>query len=129
MQQIPGLYIAPSPLGGRGVFTSVPIMPGEIIEVCQIIKVPPEELQILHRLVLHDYYFLWGKNLDAAAIALGNGSLYNHKEIANAEFELDLMYETIDFLCIKQIEAGEEITVNYNGGDGDHNPLWFIPAS
>lgn len=125
MHQIPGLYIAPSPLGGRGVFSSIPISKGEMVEICHIIVIPASELPVIHRSILHDYYFLWGKELSEAAIALGFGSLYNHAVIPNANFILDLHNETIDIVCISPIEAGEEITINYHGEAGDENPLWF----
>jgi SET domain-containing protein len=38
---------------------------------------------------------------------------------------LDLLNKTIDFFCIQEINAGDEITVNYNGEAGDEKPVWF----
>ncbi len=125
MHQIPGLFIAQSPLGGRGVFSSIPISKGEMIEICPIIIIPSSELPVIHRSILHDYYFLWGKDLSEAAIALGFGSLYNHAVNPNADFILDLSNQTIDIVCISTINAGEEITLNYHGEAGDDKPLWF----
>lgn len=125
MDRIPGLYITQIENKGRGVFTSIEINPGDLIEVCPIILIPKLELPIIHRTCLHDYYFLWGKNLDQCAIALGYGSIYNHSVSANANFILDLINKTIDIECIKPILAGEEIVLNYHGEDGNKDDLWF----
>jgi uncharacterized protein len=124
MQRIPGLYIAETDFG-RGVFTSIPIAEGDLIEVCPVIVIPKRELPIIHKTILHDYYFLWGNDLEDCAIALGNGSLYNHRLNPNANFILDLQNNTIDIEAIMPIEAGEEITLNYNGEPGDEGELWF----
>jgi len=125
MHQIPGLFITHSSDKGRGVFTSIDITEGDVIEVCPVIIVPRAELPIIHKSVLHDYYFLWGEHMDECAIALGFGSLYNHEIYPNANFILDIENETIDIVAIKGIKSGEEITLNYNGEPGDETTLWF----
>jgi uncharacterized protein len=125
MHQIPGLYIVDTVARGRGVYTSIDIAEGDIIEICPVIKIPKAQLPIIHKTILHDYYFLWGTNMDECAIALGFGSLYNHELHANANFILDLENDTIDIVAVKNIEAGTEITLNYNGEPGDEGALWF----
>jgi uncharacterized protein len=125
MHQIPGLYIIDNGLKGRSVFTSGPISLSDIIEVCPVIIIPKQELPIIHKTTLHDYYFLWGEDMDDAAIALGYGSLYNHAVNANANFILDITNLTIDIVAVRDIKPGEEITINYHGEPGDSSPLWF----
>jgi len=125
MNQRPGLYIAHSEGKGRGVFTSKPIEPGEMIEICPVLIIPKVELPIIHKTILHDYYFLWGEELEQCAIALGFGSIYNHELHPNANFILDIFNKTIDIEAIKPIEAGEEITLNYHGEPGNSDELWF----
>ncbi len=125
MNQRPGLYIAHSEGKGRGVFTSQSIGKGEVIEVCPVLIIPKVELPIIHKTVLHDYYFLWGEDLEECAIALGFGSIYNHELHPNANFILDIFNKTIDIEAIKPIEAGEEITLNYHGEPGNKDELWF----
>lgn len=125
MQKLPHIFFAPSALSGRGVFTSEPILEGTLIEICPVIIIPEAELPIIHQTTLHDYYFFWGEEEKECAIALGFGSLYNHSYDANAEYILDLEENTIDFYCVKDIEAGDEITVNYNGLPDDTMPVWF----
>ena len=125
MLQIPGLYIADTPSKGRGVFTVQDISEGDIIEVCHVIIIPKSELPIIHKTVLHDYYYLWGEDLDQCVICLGLGSLYNHDVKPNANFILDFENATIDFIAIEDISAGSEITINYHGEAGDATSLWF----
>lgn len=110
---------------GRGVYTSIPVSAGDVIEVSPVIVIPRSELPIIHKTVLHDYYFLWGHEHEMAAIALGYGSLYNHATFPNATFILDVENKTIDIEAIKDIQPGEEITLNYLGESGSEGDLWF----
>jgi hypothetical protein len=123
--RLTSIFVASTPDKGKAVFTIEPIAKGTIIEICQIIKIPKAELPIIHKTVLHDYYFLWGEDLDNAAIALGYGSIYNHALNPNANFILDFIVDTIEFEAIRDIEAGEEITVNYHGEPGAEDEVWF----
>ena len=125
MQQIPGLFVKEIESKGKGVFTNEDIQEGDLIEVCNIIAIPSHEVPILHRTVLHDYYFSWGDGMDEAVIALGLGSIYNHAVDSNADFILDFEHNTIDIVAISDIKKGEEITLNYHGEKGDETPLWF----
>jgi SET domain-containing protein len=38
---------------------------------------------------------------------------------------MDFVHETIDFYCVRDIEAGDEITVNYNGDPDNNTKVWF----
>lgn len=125
MHQVPGLFISRTDHAGRGVFTRQSLNEGDLIEICPVITIPKSQLPVIHKTVLHDYYFLWGEQLDECAIALGLGSLYNHKQFPNANFILDLEHKTIDIVAIRDISAGEEITINYHGEPGSEDPLWF----
>jgi len=123
MLQIPGLYILKTEKRGRGVFTSIGIQKGDVIEICPLIIIPPEEVNVIHQTVLHDYYFLWEEPIDSACLALGFGSLYNHSKGNNAEVFMDLETQEIEFRACKQIKAGEEIFIDYN--DGSKSAVWF----
>jgi len=125
LQRLSGLYIALTDHRGRGVFCAHDITEGDLIEICPIIILPKDELDIIHKTSLHDYYFLWGEERDIPAIALGNGSIYNHETHPNADFILDFEDNTIEIVAIKSINAGEEITINYHGEPGNTDTLWF----
>lgn len=107
------------------MFTAEPIEKGSLIEICPVIVLPKKEVPVIHGTRLHDYYFLWGRELKQAAIALGYGSLYNHAVHSNAHYELNLSDNTIEIYAVEDIPAGAEITVNYNGEPGDDALVWF----
>ncbi len=125
MQHIPTLFITHSPLGGRGVFVGEDLPVGSVIEVCPVIIISESDKKKIHETFLHDYYFLWGTDEKRAAIALGYGSLYNHSYTPNAQFTAIEEDESIVIESILPIEAGSEITINYNGDASDQSPLWF----
>lgn len=125
MQAIPSLYIAPSDLGGRGVFSAADIPAGSVIEVSPVITMPISERPHLDETALYDYYFIWGEEDDQLAIVLGYGSMYNHSYEPNAQYAPDYEGNTLDFYALRDIKAGEEITVNYNGDPSEHDELWF----
>ncbi|MCM3717555.1 SET domain-containing protein [Fictibacillus phosphorivorans] len=110
---------------GRGIFATSKIQKGELIHQAPVIVCPGTEYVKLQKTTLRDYYFNWGENYDHVAIALGYGSLFNHSYTPNAVFENNLTEETVDFFALKDIKAGEEILVNYNGDPNDKGPLWF----
>jgi SET domain-containing protein len=122
----PSLYIAPSKLGGRGVFAGTSIKKGDLIEICPVILLKEGEAAILDTTTLYDYYFLWGDESERSVIALGYGSLYNHFCPSNADYFMDFDAETIDIVAVRYIEAGDEITINYNGDPKNAEPTWFM---
>lgn len=124
MLHIQGLYIAHSESKGRGVYTAELISQGSVIEVCPVIVIPEATRSILHRTVIHDYYFEWGEDRKSAAIALGYGSLYNHDSDANAHIIFDFESQEIIFEATKDINPGTEICIDYRGQDGG-GLLWF----
>ena len=71
---------------------------------------------------LNKYFYIWNRN--AVAVSLGYGSLYNHSYRPNARY-VDLAGRTKLFTAIRDIAAGEEITVNYNGEPEDETPVGF----
>jgi hypothetical protein len=77
--------------------------------------------------VLYDYTFSFGANLEDAAIALGFGSLYNHSSRPNATYIKCFEDRAIDFVALRDIKAGEEITVFYRSLSEGLAPLWFEP--
>lgn len=125
MQQIPSLYITDSHLGGRGVFSSSPIPKGSIIEIAPVLVIPGAQRENLDQTIIHDYYFIWGDEDQQAALILGNGSIYNHSFDPNAEYRADFAGQTMSFFALENIEAGIEITVNYNGNPDGKGKFWF----
>ena len=110
---------------GRGIFSTKSYQTGDTIEESPVIVLNESDTEIIDNTLLYDYYFSWGKSSKKAAIALGNGSLFNHSYTPNAKYIKKLNRNIIKFVAIKPIENGEEILVNYNGSPNSKKLLWF----
>jgi len=110
---------------GRGVFAQRRIAQGEVIECVPVIVLSDPQWQIIEQTTLKDYYYAWG---DGIALALGFAALYNHSYTPNAVYIKHIEEQTVEFVALRDIEAGEEITVNYNGRPDDLSPVWFTPV-
>lgn len=110
---------------GRGIFALRKIREGETIEKAPIVAVPEKDVAHLDATVLGDYYFLWGEDEKQAALLLGLCSLCNHSYEPNARFVLHPDQQTIEFVALRDIAEGEEVTTNYNGDPESRKPVWF----
>jgi uncharacterized protein len=107
---------------GRGVFATRDIRKGDFIEEAAVIVISKTEWKHMRGSILSNYVFRWGED---KALALGFGSIYNHSYTPNARYFTNIKNQSIDFYARKDIQAGEEITVNYNGDPANLSPLWF----
>lgn len=107
----------------RGVFATKDINKGELIHQAPVIPYPNEEHVHIEKTLLADYAFEYGKN--HTALLLGYGMLFNHSYQPNATYEINFPNHTFDFFAYRDIKAGEEILINYNGDVDDDDPLWF----
>ncbi len=95
------------PVKGRGVYAAEKISSGQIIEVCQLILLDFSEVGPK----LEGYVFDFSPK--KAALALGNGSLYNHNNRPNTKAYMDSKKKLLTFKALKDIDIGQEITINY----------------
>lgn len=114
-----------SPNKGRGVFALRNIAGGKLIERAPVLFVPAQEWSYLRNTILDNYCFRIGPNQEHAALAMGYGSLYNHSYTPNAIYDVKDEEMIVQFNALKDIRAGEEITVNYNRDPRDRSPVWF----
>jgi uncharacterized protein len=110
---------------GRGVFATRRIAAGRLIEEAPVVVIPNDELPYLDRIALQDYYFLWGPDDRAGAIAFGLCSICNHSVEPNCEQIRRYDTQTMCLVALRDIDEGEELTINYNGSQEDDRPLWF----
>lgn len=113
------LEVRQSPGKGRGVFAKIDIAKGETFERVPVLVFETSDLETSD---LMDYAFIWGKK--TIAIALGYGSLYNHSFTPNARY-YDGPGRTKVFMAIKNIKAGDEILINYNGDPKSREKVEF----
>jgi SET domain-containing protein len=119
------IELGASPGRGRGVFARATIAAGETIETAPVIVLPNAHYVLIEDTVLYNYMFGWGPERIDGALALGWGSLYNHSYAPNARYVRHMDAGRLDFVALRDIAAGEEITVNYNGEPDNMTPVWF----
>ena len=114
---------------GRGVFAARPFAAGELVEVCPVVLLR-KPYEALHK-ELKTVVFHWEVPEGAAAtqaLALGYGSLYNHASPSNLRYETDAQALVIRLVAVRNVEAGEELTINYNADGGapvSEEDWWF----
>ncbi|MDC0262264.1 SET domain-containing protein [Planctomycetaceae bacterium] len=104
---------------GRGVFARQLIPAGTVIEIAPVLVISEDDMESTE---LAGHCFLWSKG--KVGLPLGYGALYNHSYEPNAEY-LDRAPQTKVYRAIRNIVAGEEITINYNGTPNDRSPVGF----
>ena len=119
------IYIAGTGSMGRGVFTSAAIEKDTVIEVSPVLVMSNEERKLLDKTLLHDYIFEWGIQKEKCCMALGYVPVYNHSFRSNCEYIMDYTDNNIIIKTVRDIAAGEELFINYNGEWNDEAPLWF----
>ena len=108
---------------GRGVYARVLIPAGTVFERAPLLVMSEKEaLEGDHANVLPAYVFEYGKG--KVALALGFGSLYNHSYSPNARYD-DAGNQIKEYRALRDIERGEEITINYNGAEDVRDPVDF----
>jgi uncharacterized protein len=105
---------------GRGVFADENISKGEVIEICHLIVLNFSEVGNF----LEGYVFEYSAK--KAALALGNGSLYNHSDKANAKCFMDTQKNILFCEAKKSIKKDEEITINYGYSKSDREKFHIV---
>lgn len=120
---IPHLYIESVKDKGRGVFTAKKIAKETLIETAPVVVMTAAERKLLDQTLLHDYIFEWQG--DKCCMALGYIPVYNHSYNSNCEYFMDYDDNTMFIKAVREIAAGEELTINYNGDWNNEKKLWF----
>ena len=107
----------------RGVFATENIAKGVLFHAAPVLPYPNDEHEHIEKTLLADYAFEYGAN--HTAILLGYGMLFNHSYTPNAHYDINFENHTFDFYAYTDIEAGQEILINYNGEVDNDDPLWF----
>jgi hypothetical protein len=128
--QSPDVYVADTGTAkGRGVFARRDFSQDELVEECAVILCPVAFLTLPEG--IQKVAFNWGvlaHTTDCHAVALGFGSIYNHANPANMRYLANPQHSTLQFIAVRGIRAGEELTINYNaigGGACWHDNNWF----
>lgn len=128
MPHIP-LYISITTNKGRGVFTAEAIAADTLVETAPVIVMTADERKLLDQTLLHDYIFEWQPGgAEMCCMALGWVPIYNHSYQSNCEYFMDYDDDTIFIKTVRDIQPGEELTINYNGNWDDKAKVWFETA-
>ena len=123
------LYIAATGNKGRGVFTTTAIPTDTVIEIAPVIVMTAEDRLLLDKTLLHDYIFEWQPDgAQMCCMALGWVPIYNHSYSSSCEYFMNYEEDTISIKTMREIAAGEELTINYNGDWNDEQKVWFDVA-
>lgn len=99
---------------GRGVVADRAIKVGEVLERAPVLVIPADEWDMAGATIVARYAFKWRTTGDSA-LALGRCSLLNHSYSPNAWAHSRVRERVIEFIALRDIDEGEEITINYNG--------------
>ena len=108
---------------GWAVFALTAFKTGERLELSPVIFVSEAEMNLVHQTILSNYPYDWENQ--GEAFAMGVGSLFNHSYHPNACYVKHFQQLLVEFIAIREIQAGEEITINYNGSANNQSPVWF----
>lgn len=100
---------------GRGVFATQNFKKGDIVESSPVIVV--NNTSALRSTILNTYIFDW--NRESLAIALGNGSLFNHSKKANVTYNPSYQSKIILFVAKRDIKKGQQLFIDYG-----YDPKW-----
>lgn len=103
------IEVRPSPIHRYGVFALKDVVFNEVIEECPVIFCRASVFS--KEKAIYDRIFYWDGKCEV--LALGYGSIYNHSDEPNADFDLDTENQLIRITALKPITAGTEILICY----------------
>lgn len=118
------LRIVRVPGKGRGIRAGRPFAAEEMVDSAPVVVVSGAEWELVAETDLGRFCFVWDDERGTVAVALGRGSLFNHSYTPNVRAEKSFRGKLMRFYAVRDIAAGEELTINYNGG-ASRDPVGF----
>lgn len=101
---------------GRGLYATRKIYANEIIEVCEILVLSPNDSNKVNDTDLKYYTFVFNAKSGQDCLVLGNGEIFNHSDNPNVKYDLvryGARFKMV-FCSVKDIEIGEQLFTDYN---------------
>lgn len=105
----PGIEIRRSPKDGWGVFARRNIKKHDILEESPIVVTYKETIIDVPEFFRYCYDY----DNEIAMFGLGYAGLYNHSSDPNVDWKKDHVNMIIEHFAIRDIEAGEELMIDY----------------
>ncbi|BFZ61802.1 hypothetical protein YB2330_002878 [Saitoella coloradoensis] len=117
-----GLVINLNTPKGRGVFATRQIPAYTLIDISNVLVLPPSDVEDHVRHTLLDHYtYTWPyEGRPSQAVVLGLGSMFNHHRNPNVGWTRDLEQICVRYQTLRDIEVGEELCISYG------SKLWFV---
>ena len=112
---------------GRGVYSTIPIRRGAIVEISPVIPLTASDWKLLKNTTLEPYVFAWGEKGRSNAIPLGYGGLFNHSDDPNMSFWLNVPQQWITFRARRDIAVSEQLTIDYMWSKSDRKKYLIPP--
>jgi len=105
---------------GRGVFAEREIRAGEVVDICPVLILSPDENRAyIEKTSLYHYTYNWpasqadGRQITTQAIVFGLGSMFNHSMNQNVGWERNVEQQIITYKALRDIPLGEELCISY----------------
>jgi uncharacterized protein len=118
------LEVRESSRGGRGLFATEPIGADVLLMTAPVLLIAPDERDALEHTIVDSYIYEWDDD-GTAALVLGVSSMCNHASEPNAYLWLVPDATSAELWSLREIDAGEEVTVSYRASGDPDAPLWF----
>lgn len=112
------IEVRSSPIEGRGVFATQALSPGAPFHTAELLIFDLDEYPALQQTRAAHYVFHVsddpaesGKSV--TGLAMSRISFINHARPANCSFQVDADTSTVSFAALRDIAAGEELTIDY----------------
>lgn len=119
------LRIVRVPGKGRGIRAGRRFAGGELVDTAPVVVVSRAEWALVEQTDLGRFCFVWDDDKGSVAVALGRASLFNHSYTPNVRAEKSFRSRVMRFYTLRDIEPGEELTINYNGDVDSREPVGF----
>lgn len=103
------VFLGESELQGLGVFAGRDFKKDETVEICPYLKIYKGHMN--DECEVGDYTFEFDD--ESEVLIQGYGSMYNHHKDNNIDYIYDEGDDMFEFVALRDIKKGEELTVNY----------------
>lgn len=112
------IEVGESGIHGRGAFTTVAVAKGDVFHVAPMMIFDCAQAPHAAKTWVSHYVFYVADcpndpDCEITALALSPISFVNHARPSNCAFQVNVAAQTISFVALRDLRAGEEVTIDY----------------